>query len=345
MVETERVEVSGFNREEYQKNFQIIYGMVPEVEKLADVIYEEGFEKLFLLGIGGTYIELGGLKKLMEGITNLPIYLLNAGEANAAHPRNLSPKDIVLTSSFSGDTKEILEAAKWMKEAGIRVVATTKAEKPLAKIVTHVILTPEIKSGGLEFGYLIADIFALRLLNRRGEFDGYEKFKKEMAFLGEDLYAVRMHSEEKNREAAAVLAKEPYAMYIGSGITWYEVWMFSMCILEEMQWVRTRPVASQDFFHGPLELVDKNVPVVLMKGEGDYRKLDERVERFIRQHSDKVFVYDTMEYALPHISGEFRVITSQMIATVLLTGRLSYFYQLNTGHNLAYRRYYRQMDY
>ena len=34
-----------------------------------------------------------------------------------------------------------------------------------------------------------------------------------------------------------------------------------MCILEEMQWIRTRPVHASDFFHGTLELVEPGVSV------------------------------------------------------------------------------------
>ncbi len=39
--------------------------------------------------------------------------------------------------------------------------------------------------------------------------------------------------------------------------------------LEEMQWKRTRPVSSAEFFHGALELLEKDVPLILVKGEGN----------------------------------------------------------------------------
>ena len=50
-------------------------------------------------------------------------------------------------------------------------------------------------------------------------------------------------------------------MFIGSGALWGETILFSMCILEEMQWKRTRYITSADFFHGTLELVEPGVPV------------------------------------------------------------------------------------
>ena len=35
---------------------------------------------------------------------------------------------------------------------------------------------------------------------------------------------------------------------------WGETILYSMCILEEMQWKRTRSITSHDFFHGTLEM-------------------------------------------------------------------------------------------
>ena len=134
-------------------------------------------------------------------------------------------------------------------------------------------------------------------------------------------------------------------MFTGSGVLWGETYLFTMCILEEMQWVKTKSVSSADFFHGPLELVDDRIPVFVIKGEDEYRELDERVERFVKQHTKKYEIFDTKDYVLEGIDDEFRVICSPMIITAILTERLAAHYELNTGHSLEFRRYYRQFEY
>ena len=48
--------------------------------------------------------------------------------------------------------------------------------------------------------------------------------------------------------------------------THLDVYKRQMCILEEMQWKRTRYITSADFFHGTLELVEPGVPVFLFMG-------------------------------------------------------------------------------
>ena len=139
-------------------------------------------------------------------------------------------------------------------------------------------------------------------------------------------------------------------MFIGSGALWGETILFAMCILEEMQWKRTRYITSADFFHGTLELVERGVPVFLFKGEDESRKLDERVEAFLTNFADRtkdedVVVIDTAEYAIPGLDDDFRVIVSPWILSSLVTDRLAAYYETVTKHNLKYRRYYHQFDY
>ena len=93
------------------------------------------------------------------------------------------------------------------------------------------------------------------------------------------------------------------------------------------------------------ELVDDRIPVFVIKGEDEYRELDERVERFVKQHTKKYEIFDTKDYVLEGIDDEFRVICSPMIITAILTERLAAHYELNTGHSLEFRRYYRQFEY
>ena len=109
---------------------------------------------------------------------------------------------------------------------------------------------------------------------------------------------------------------------------------------------KNRPVTSAQFFHGTLELVEKGVPVFVVKGEDEYRAQDTRVEGFLKKigHEDSV-VIDLAEFALDGIDKEFRPIISPMIVTALLTDRLAITTRHIQSTNLNYRRYYRQFEY
>ena len=117
-----------------------------------------------------------------------------------------------------------------------------------------------------------------------------------------------------------------------------------MCILEEMQWIRTRPVHASDFFHGTLELVEADVSVLLLKGEDTTRPLAERVERFVSGLTNKLLVLDTADVELPAISRSTRALVSPVILSALLE-RVSAHLEVLRDHPLTTRRYYRRMAY
>jgi fructoselysine-6-phosphate deglycase len=117
-----------------------------------------------------------------------------------------------------------------------------------------------------------------------------------------------------------------------------------MCILEEMQWIRTRPVHASDFFHGTLELVEKGVSVILFKGEDASRPLVERVERFVPTYTDKIRVFDTAEFALPGISDKVRSLISPVILAAIFE-RISAHLEVKRNHPLTTRRYYKRVAY
>jgi fructoselysine-6-phosphate deglycase len=125
---------------------------------------------------------------------------------------------------------------------------------------------------------------------------------------------------------------------------WAEAYYYGMCILEEMQWIRTRPVHAADFFHGTLELVEQGVSVFVFKGEDASRPLSDRVEAFAKRYTDKVRVLDAAAAKLPGISAETRGLISPVILATLLE-RLSAHLEVLRNHPLTTRRYYKRVEY
>ena len=143
---------------------------------------------------------------------------------------------------------------------------------------------------------------------------------------------------------AEAIAADPWHIVTGSGNTWPEAVYYGMCILEEMQWIRTRPVHASDFFHGTLELVEPDVSVLLLKGEDATRLLADRVERFVSGLTEKLLVLDTADVELPGISQTTRALVSPVILAALLE-RVSAHLEVLRDHPLTTRRYYRRMAY
>jgi len=192
--------------------------------------------------------------------------------------------------------------------------------------------------------YLQTLLVALSVMRHRGELDGYDTTVAELQKLPELLVGVKEAFEPRAELLAKALKDESYHIITGAGSTWPEAYYYGMCILEEMQWIRTRPVHASDFFHGTLELVEEGVSVIILTGEDSARPLTERVERFAPRFTDKVTVLDTKDFELPGVSDTTRALVSPVLLATVFE-RLSAHLEVLRDHPLTTRRYYKRIDY
>jgi fructoselysine-6-phosphate deglycase len=313
------------------------------IEKIADEISKEGYDNIFFISSGGSLAIMFQYEKIIKRLAKIPVFLEVAGEIVLADNQQLTERSLVITASKSGDTKETVKAMEYCKERNIKIVSFVgKLESKLAELSDYVIHdhSPEV-----EHSYINLHYFVFRLLKNAGSFNEYDQFVQEMTALPELLVEVKQQFDPIAQKIAKEHHKDDYQIWVGGGLTWGDVYLFSMCVLEEMQWLRTKSVTSAEFFHGTLELVEEDVPVFLVKGEDETRPLDDRVEKFLHDYTDRGVVIDTKDFPLHGISEQFRKYLSPLIIEAILTERLAVQFEQRTGHDLNFRRYYRQFDY
>ena len=247
--------------------------------------------------------------------------------------------------SLSGTTKESVALLAKVKETGATVLTLVGHEDtPLGKGGDHVFVNFAEDDTSCESFYLQSLFIALSIMKHRNEISNYEQLASELQQLPKRLVEVKRAYEDKADGFAKILAASDYHIVTGSGNVWPQAFYYGMCILEEMQWIRTRPVHASDFFHGTLELVEKGVSVILFKGEDACRPIADRVEKFAPNYTDKLTVLDTADFVLPGISPEVRgLISPILLATVL--ERISAHLEVMRNHPLTTRRYYKKVAY
>ena len=72
----------------------------------------------------------------------------------------------------------------------------------------------------------------------------------------------------------------------------------SICLMMEMQWVNSGSFHSGEFFHGPFEIVDKDVPFILLMNDGKTRPVDARALTFLHRFDALTTVVDAKDYGL-----------------------------------------------
>jgi fructoselysine-6-phosphate deglycase len=317
----------------------------PDVDRIVSNLIATGAENLFFLGAGGVMFLTQPAYNLLRTDSTFPVFYEMGAELVEAGNRHLGPKSIVVTPSVSGTTKEAVAALEYAKARGATIIAFTgSADTPIGALADHNFTRLVVDDTSSEMYYLQTLLVALSVMKAKGEIDDYDEVVGELLRLPRLLVDVKRGFDDRAEDLAKALAADDYHILTGAGPAWTQAHYYGMCILEEMQWIRTRPVHASDFFHGTLELVEPGVSVFIFKGEDKLRPLTERVEAFATRFTDKVHVLDTRELALPGISARTRALISHVLLAAVLE-RVSVHLEAITHHPLTTRRYYKQFEY
>jgi fructoselysine-6-phosphate deglycase len=319
------------------------------VEKDLDAVLkkclDDGARNLFFLGAGGVMLLTEPAQRLLQIRSTFPVHYEKGAELVETDSVHLGSDSVVVMPSLSGTTKEAVAALDFAKRKGATVITFTgHGDTPIARNADHNFTSFAEDDTSSEMFYLQTLLVALSVMHHRGEYDAYEQTVAELRELPRLLVGVKEAFEPRAEEMAEALKDETYHIITGAGSTWPAAYYYGMCILEEMQWIRTRPVHASDFFHGTLELVEKGVSVLILTGEDKARPLSQRVQRFAPRFTDTVHVLDTEDFDLPGISTATRALISPVLLATVLE-RLSAHLEVLRDHPLTTRRYYKQVEY
>ncbi len=319
--------------------------LAPRIDAVIGECLAKGAENVFFLGTGGAAILMQPALELLQQKSRFPAFGGMTAELTITGSVNLGEKSIVVMPSLSGTTKESVALLEQLKQKGATVLTLVGHEEtPLGKGGSHVFVNFAEDDTSCESFYLQSLFIALSIMKHRGEIAHYDTLATELQTLPGLLLDVKKSFEPKADAFARILAGSDYHIITGAGNVWPEAHYYGMCILEEMQWIRTRPVHASHFFHGTLELVEKGVSVILFKGEDATRPLIERVASFVPSYTDKVAVLDTRDFALPGLSDEARGLVSPIVLATVLE-RVSAHLEVMRNHPLTTRRYYKRVAY
>ncbi|MEM1484287.1 SIS domain-containing protein [Oscillospiraceae bacterium PP1C4] len=328
-----------FNSEQLEREHQNGVDIIPQVETAIDDVCAKGYSNIFYVGIGGTVLYANQMAIIAKHAgSTLPIFVENAADFCLTGNPHFSSKSIVVIESISGDTKEVVEAVKVAKAKGAKVIGYVEKEgTPLAEMSNYLITTV---GGGYYFWYSVT----LRFMKNANQFPQYDKFMSEIKCLPKNAVEIQKTVDAKAKAFAQKYKDEPLHYIVGSGNLEDWATCYGMCILEEMQWIKTRPISASNFFHGTLEVVERDSSVILIKGEDCTRPLMERVEKFVNTICANVTVFDSKDFELEGISEEFRGMVCPIVMRCAFQ-RISAHLEHERRHPLAIRRYYRRLDY
>lgn len=233
-------------------------------------------ERIILIGCGTSWHAALIGEYLIEEYAQVPVEVEYASEFRYRKPV-LGKNDVVILISQSGETADTLAALSLAKEKGAtvigicNVVGSTLARETEAGVYTH---------AGIEIGVAstkaftaqvtVLTMFALKLARAKDKIDKleYQILVKELAEVP-DKGRLILQNNEKLKRIAEKYKDVINALYLGRGIL-FPVALEGALKLKEISYIHAEGYAAGEMKHGPIALVDDNLPVIVVAPHDEY---------------------------------------------------------------------------
>jgi glucosamine--fructose-6-phosphate aminotransferase (isomerizing) len=236
----------------------------------ASDIFNE-IDSVLILAAGTSYYAALTAKYWLEGIAKIPTNIEIASEYRyrVSVP---NPKQLIVTISQSGETLDTMEALKHAKSLGqnLTLAICNVQESAIPRASQLVFYT----RAGAEIGVASTKAFTTQLValftlavtiaKQRGLLSS----KDEQAYLSAlrqlaGSVQIALNLEPQIREWAKRFADKEHALFLGRGVH-YPIALEGALKLKEISYIHAEAYPAGELKHGPLALVDNNMPVVVI---------------------------------------------------------------------------------
>ena len=234
----------------------------------------------------------------LESITRLPAQVDIASEYRYRRVVP-DPRGLLVTISQSGETADTLAALEYAKSLGIsRTLSICNVpESSLVRASRLRFLTragPEIgvastKAFTTQLGALFLLVLVLAKLGRQLDPADEEGLLKALRHAPAALAKV-LETEPQVERWAGRFAQKQHALFLGRGIHW-PIAMEGALKLKEISYIHAEAYAAGELKHGPLALVDRDMPVVAVApGDALVEKLKSNLQE-VRARGGELYVF------------------------------------------------------
>jgi glucosamine--fructose-6-phosphate aminotransferase (isomerizing) len=286
-----------------------------QVKEVVEEIGSRKYEMLYITGSGTSYHAGLAAQYAISSLTRFTTSLIAASEFPAWIPSNLSRKSLLIAVSQSGESADVLAAARAARSKGIDVLAVTNAaSSSLMKLSNYTVLTragPEraVTATKSHIAQLMA-LFSLstQLAMKEGA-KAAVKLEEELfrapSVIGDTIRSV----DKKAWRLAKEYSSQNFFFILGSGSN-YPAALEGALKLKEACNIFAEGFASREFLHGPIQLVDKRTSLFFLLTEDQIENALNEV-RSIRNFGASVFsVVDGVDERLREVSSDLICVSS-----------------------------------
>jgi glucosamine--fructose-6-phosphate aminotransferase (isomerizing) len=232
--------------------------------------------RIIIIGCGTSWHAALVGEYLIEEYARIPVEVEYSSEFRYRHPI-LSKEDVVIAISQSGETADTLAALRMAKENGAtilgicNVVGSSIARETDGGVYTH---------AGIEIGVASTKAFtaqvtvltmlAFKLAREKNQItaETYQNLIGELSAIPEKIKSILV-KHPHIKEVAEKYKGAINALYLGRGSLFF-VALEGALKLKEISYIHAEGYAAGEMKHGPIALVDDNLPVVVVAAKDSY---------------------------------------------------------------------------
>ena len=305
-----------------------------------------GLKHVYFVACGGSKAAIfPGLYLLQSEAKTFSATTYTSNEFVHATPKELDERCLAVICSLKA-TPETVEAVKTANERGaITIAMTGSTSTGMAKVGQYVL----VYSNGDNQDYSDSNqANSLRVgFELLHQIEGWELYDKAMDAYQYVDQIVQEGKENCLAEAKAWAEKEkdePVFYVLASGPNYGVAYSMCCCHFMEMQWKHAVCLHTGEYFHGPFETTDKQLPMVLIMSEGRTRALDERCLKFLKTYAENYIVIDFKELNKGRIDPAVAEFFNPVVLIPIERYYVSQMAEVR-GHSMDVRRYMWKVEY
>jgi glucosamine--fructose-6-phosphate aminotransferase (isomerizing) len=236
---------------------------------------------------------------LLEDMARIPVEVEYASEFRYRNPI-ITPDDVVIAISQSGETADTLAAIKLAKSKGAfvfgvcNVVGSSISRETHAGAYTHA--GPEIgvaSTKAFTTQITVLTLIALKLAKEKGTLSKpeFHTYLQKLQIIPEKVQKL-LEIDDKVKEIANIYKDAKNCLYLGRGFN-FPVALEGALKLKEISYIHAEGYPAAEMKHGPIALIDEDMPLfVIATNKGHYEKVVSNIQE-IKSRSGKIIAIVT----------------------------------------------------
>lgn len=255
--------------------------------------------KITITACGTAYYAGMVAKYWLEQVARVPVEVDFASEFRYRNPP--MPKDgLAMFISQSGETMDTLEALRLCKREGQHILSVVNVPESTIDRESNAILRthagPEIgvaSTKAFTTQLTMLACFAIGIAKARGVLS--REREAELASALSEVpgrVAEVLNHDDHIRELSQIVAKARDVLYLGRGAS-FPIALEGALKLKEISYIHAEGYAAGEMKHGPIALIDENVPIVVVAPNDElFEKTASNVQETIARGGKVIFLSD-----------------------------------------------------